>query len=118
MFVVEGDELDKDALESELEEIGDSLLVVGDATALKVHVHTDDPGRALTLGTAIGVVEGVEIANMHAPDGAARGAPARGLARARLATLETGLVAVCQGAATAACSRASARRASSRAASR
>ena len=65
VFVVEGEELDKDALEGQLEEFGDSLLVVGDPTALKVHVHTDDPGRALTLGTALGVVEGVEIANMH-----------------------------------------------------
>ena len=36
---------------SELERLGDSLLVVGDATALKVHVHTDDPGAALSLGT-------------------------------------------------------------------
>ena len=44
VFVVEGDDLDLDALESQLEEFGDSLLVVGDRTALKVHVHTDDPG--------------------------------------------------------------------------
>ena len=31
----------------ELEPLGDSLLVVGDPSALKVHVHTDDPGAAL-----------------------------------------------------------------------
>jgi DAK2 domain fusion protein YloV len=66
VFVVEGDDLDVADLESELEQIGDSLLVVGDRTALKIHVHTDDPGRALSLGVARGVVEGVEIANMHA----------------------------------------------------
>jgi len=66
VFVVEGDDLDADDLESELERLGDSLLVVGDRTALKIHVHTDDPGRALSLGVARGVVEGVEIANMHA----------------------------------------------------
>ena len=35
----------REALEGELEQLGDSLLVVGDATALKVHVHTDEPGR-------------------------------------------------------------------------
>jgi dihydroxyacetone kinase-like predicted kinase len=40
-------------------------MVVGDETALKVHVHTDDPGAALSLGVAQGVVEAVEIANMH-----------------------------------------------------
>jgi DAK2 domain fusion protein YloV len=66
VFVVEGEALDADALELELERIGDSLLVVGDPTALKVHVHTDDPGRALSLGVARGIVGGVEIANMHA----------------------------------------------------
>jgi DAK2 domain fusion protein YloV len=65
VFVVEGDELDADGLERELERIGDSLLVVGDSTALKVHVHTDDPGRALSLGVARGAIGGVEIANMH-----------------------------------------------------
>ncbi|HKU58443.1 MAG TPA: DAK2 domain-containing protein [Gaiellaceae bacterium] len=65
VFVVEGDDLDADSLEAELEQLGDSLLVVGDRSALKVHLHTDDPGKALSLGTAQGVVEGVEIANMH-----------------------------------------------------
>ncbi len=65
VFVVEGDGLDLAALESDLEQLGDSLLVVGDANAIKVHVHTDDPGRALSLGVARGVVGGVEIANMH-----------------------------------------------------
>jgi uncharacterized protein len=66
VFVVEGDGLDADELERELEPTGDSLLVVGDRSALKVHVHTDDPGRALSLGVARGIVDGVEIANMHA----------------------------------------------------
>ena len=66
VFVVEGDNLDTDELEGELEQLGDSLLVVGDRTALKVHVHTDDPGRALSLGTARGAIGGIEIANMHA----------------------------------------------------
>jgi DAK2 domain fusion protein YloV len=64
-FVVEGTELDPGALEEELERLGDSLLVVGDRSALKIHVHTDDPGAALTLGTRAGAIEGVEIADMH-----------------------------------------------------
>jgi fatty acid kinase len=63
-FVVEGD-LDAPALEAELDKLGDSLLVVGDRSALKVHVHTDDPGAALTLATRAGALEGVEIADMH-----------------------------------------------------
>lgn len=64
-FVVEGDELDAQELERELASLGDSLMVVGDPSALKVHVHTDDPGAALKLGTRVGAIEGVEIANMH-----------------------------------------------------
>jgi DAK2 domain fusion protein YloV len=64
-FVLEGDALDARALEAELERMGDSLLVVGDQTALKIHVHTDDPGAALSLGTRAGAIEGVEIADMH-----------------------------------------------------
>jgi DAK2 domain fusion protein YloV len=64
-FVVEGEELDIETLERQLDELGDSLLVVGDASALKVHVHTDDPGAALSLATRMGVIEEVEIANMH-----------------------------------------------------
>ena len=50
VFVIEGEQLDAEGLERELEQLGDSLLVVGDPTALKVHVHTDDPGAALSLG--------------------------------------------------------------------
>jgi uncharacterized protein len=64
-FVVEGESLDAVALEAELERLGDSLLVVGDPTALKIHVHTDDPGAALSLGTGAGAIGGVEIADMH-----------------------------------------------------
>jgi uncharacterized protein len=99
VFVVEGEALDAAALELELEQIGDSLLVVGDPSALKVHVHTDEPGAALNAGTAVGVVEGVEIANMHVQaaqreERLLEGTPA---AFPALATLETGLVAVCPG---------------------
>src|SRR5438876_6912700 len=63
-FVIEG-ELDPDALETEYERLGDSLLVVGDEHALKVHVHTDDPAAALAIGTRVGTIENVEIADMH-----------------------------------------------------
>jgi hypothetical protein len=64
-FLVEGTGLDGASLEQELEALGDSLLVVGDGSALKVHVHTDDPGAALSLGTARGAISAVEIADMH-----------------------------------------------------
>jgi len=64
-FVIEGKDLDAAEIEKQLERLGDSLLVVGDRTALKAHVHTDDPDAALAVGTAVGTVEAVEIADMH-----------------------------------------------------
>jgi uncharacterized protein len=64
-FVVEGDALDADAFETDLATLGDSLLVVGDRSALKIHVHTDDPGAALSFGTKAGTIDRIEIANMH-----------------------------------------------------
>ena len=66
VFLIEGKGLDRDALEGELEQLGDSLLVVGDDSAIKVHVHTDDPGAALSIGTRTGTIDRIEIANMHA----------------------------------------------------
>ena len=65
VFVVEGEGLDPGELERRLDPLGDSLLVVGDGSAVKVHVHTDDPGAALSLGAAVGSLDGIEIANMH-----------------------------------------------------
>jgi hypothetical protein len=96
VFLVEGEGLDQASLESTLEEIGDSLLVVGDESALKVHVHTDEPGLALAAGTALGVVEGVEIANMHVQT-TQRSERLLETPGASLPTLESGLVAVCPG---------------------
>ena len=64
-FVVEGQGLERADLERDLAPLGDSLLVVGDESALKAHVHTDDPGAALRAGTAVGTIERVEISNMQ-----------------------------------------------------
>jgi fatty acid kinase len=65
VFLIEGKGLDREALEGELDQLGDSLLVVGDENDIKVHVHTDDPGAALSIGTRAGSIDRIEIANMH-----------------------------------------------------
>jgi uncharacterized protein len=64
-FFVEGETIDPEELERELTKLGDSLLVVGGPGAVKVHVHTDEPGAALALATDRGVIAEVDIKNMH-----------------------------------------------------
>ncbi len=97
VFLIEGEGLDAEALETELEQFGDSLLVVGDPSALKVHVHTDEPGRALGFGTALGTIAGVEIANMHTQT-EQRSERILDAVPDPALTLETGVVAVVPGA--------------------
>lgn len=65
-YIVFGDALDRGALERALHDTGgESLLVVGDARALHVHVHAEDPGPALSAGAAAGAVDGVKVENMQ-----------------------------------------------------
>ena len=77
VFLIEGEDLDRERLEDQLEELGDSLLVVGDEHALKVHVHTDDPGRR-ALARHRGRDDRPDRDREHArADAPARGAAAR-----------------------------------------
>jgi DAK2 domain fusion protein YloV len=64
-YLVEGPGVDADALAAQLEPLGDSLHVVGESPMFKVHIHTDDPGAALSLAVAVGSVDRIEIADMH-----------------------------------------------------
>jgi DAK2 domain fusion protein YloV len=64
-FAVTGAGLEPSTWVDELESIGDSVLVVGDARTLKVHVHTDEPERATALFLGIGVVSRLDVADMH-----------------------------------------------------
>jgi len=83
-FLVTGDHLDPEALEEQLSALGDSLLVVGDPRQVKVHVHTDEPGRVLAFGTAVGVLSEIEIDNMKEQT-AARSRRLEGMATERAA---------------------------------
>ena len=64
-FVVTGEGLDSHAHVRRLEELGDSVLVVGDDRTLKVHVHTDDPELASGLFTGVGEVSRFDVADMR-----------------------------------------------------
>ena len=64
-FAVTGSGLEQRRYASELESIGDSVLVVGDPTTLKVHVHTDDPDAATALFAEVGIVSHLDVADMR-----------------------------------------------------
>ncbi len=44
--------------------IGDSIVVVDDEEIIKVHVHTDDPGKALSRAVELGTLTRIKIENM------------------------------------------------------
>jgi len=64
-FAVTGQDLDPVAWVARLEALGDSVLVVGDARTLKVHVHTDNPEQATALFDRAGTVSRLDVADMH-----------------------------------------------------
>lgn len=66
-FIVNKKEDCKDAsvLRAYLETIGDSVVVVDDDDIIKVHVHTDHPGKALERGMQFGALVNIKIENMR-----------------------------------------------------
>lgn len=95
-FFVTGFGGDAGAFEERIHELGKSVLVVADDDLVKVHLHTQDPGEALSYAGGFGRLLGVKIDDMEAQvrdrageDGAApgnvgvvaasRGAGSRGL---------------------------------------
>jgi hypothetical protein len=64
-FAVTGEGLEPGSFITALEQLGDSVLVVGDAVTLKVHVHTDDPERATVVFADAGEISHLDVADMH-----------------------------------------------------
>jgi DAK2 domain fusion protein YloV len=65
-FAVTGRELVPASFAPALEQLGDSVLVVGDPNTLKIHLHTDEPERATALFDGVGVVSHLDVADMRA----------------------------------------------------
>ncbi len=55
---------DIDKLRETLMSLGDSVICIGDLNLIKVHVHTNQPGVALTHALKLGELNGVKIENM------------------------------------------------------
>jgi len=64
-FAVTGAGLSPHVFIRPLERLGDSVLVVGDSTTLKVHLHTDDPEQATAVFAGAGEVSRLDVADMR-----------------------------------------------------
>ena len=64
-FIVAGKGLQDRKYLPRLEALGDSVLVVGDEVTLKVHVHTDEPERAVAVFDGVGEVTNLDVADMR-----------------------------------------------------
>lgn len=59
--------LDRSQMVAALEAAGgESVLAVGDPDAVRVHLHAEDPGPALSIGAAAGPLTAVSVENMQA----------------------------------------------------
>ncbi len=65
-FILVGRNLDVQQIRRDLEAMGDSVLVVGDASAVKVHLHVHDPGQPLSYAIRWGSLRDVVVEDMQA----------------------------------------------------
>ncbi len=95
-FIICGQGLDVEAIRRDIDAMGNSTLVVGDPTAVKVHVHVPDPGVPISYAVRLGSLRDVVVEDMQAQyqqfvrgKEAAAGAPP--------VTSELGVIAVAAG---------------------
>ena len=63
-FLLRGDGLDPDEIRERLNALGESVLVVGDDTTIRVHLHTFDPGAVLSYAGSLATMQQVKVENM------------------------------------------------------
>ncbi len=63
-FLIKGQKLDTDKIRAKLEKKGESLIVVGDESAVRLHIHTLNPGSVIRYATSLGTIHQVSIRNM------------------------------------------------------
>ena len=79
-----------DRLRERLMAIGDSVICIGDLELVKVHVHTNQPGKALTYALELGELDRPKIENMLEQNRQMR-------AKMEAEKKEMGMLAICTG---------------------
>jgi len=81
---------DIDRLKEKLMSIGDSVICIGDLEMVKVHVHTNIPGVALSFALELGELDRIKIENMLEENRQVR-------AKREAEKKEMGMLAICAG---------------------
>jgi DAK2 domain fusion protein YloV len=63
-FLLKGENLEPEEIRKRLEKKGESLIVVGDDSAVRIHIHTLTPGNIISIGSKLGTLHQVSIRNM------------------------------------------------------
>ncbi len=88
-FIIEGQDLSLDGIRDWLETHGESVVVAGDEDMVRVHVHTLDPGAAISYATSLGTLHQIKVQNMdeqHEDFLAMKRPPAVGIATVAVAS--------------------------------
>lgn len=66
-LLIEGHDLDEDVINDYIVDTfeGDSLLVVGDETLIKIHYHTNSPWKVLEYCASLGEIFDIVVENME-----------------------------------------------------
>jgi DAK2 domain fusion protein YloV len=63
-FMVFGNDIDFDRAREEIAAMGQSAVIVGDSSMIKVHIHTEHPGQVLEYAVGLGDLDQIKIDNM------------------------------------------------------
>ena len=63
-FIISGQELNPDRVRAHYEQTAQSTVVVGDGRQVRVHLHAEDPGPALSYAVGLGTLSSVKIESM------------------------------------------------------
>jgi len=100
-FILTGNGLDVQTIRQTIDNMGDSTVVVGDESTIKVHVHVKDPGVPISYGISLGPITDVVVENMQMQMehiiGSAMAAAADPAPEIELASGQIGVVAVAAG---------------------
>lgn len=64
-FIINGDAKNAESFKQKIKSLGDCMIVVGYEDVIKVHIHTNDPGKVLSYAVELGELSKIKIDNMR-----------------------------------------------------